>query len=154
MKSNLLSILAVLALGLTSTFGHEGVELGPNGGRILEFSKDETMHGEVTAKDGKFHITLLDKAMKAVALDAQVLTATSGNRDKPEKLTVEKAGGHFVVPMLKGDEFWIILQFKPTPAAKPITARLHYDAATCEKCKKAEWLCACAKKDAKAEKTK
>ncbi|MCE9612011.1 MAG: hypothetical protein K8R23_17580 [Chthoniobacter sp.] len=146
MKSNLLSILAVLALGLTASFGHQGVELGPNGGRLLDFGKDESMHGEVTAKDGKFHIALLDKAMKPVALDAQVLTATSGDRDKPEKLTVEKADGHFVVPMLKGEEFWIILQFKPTPTAKAVTARLHYDAGICEKCKKAEWLCECAKK--------
>ena len=43
---------------------------------------------------------------------------------------------------------------QPTPAAKALTARLHDDAATCEKCKKPEWLCACAKKDAKAQKTK
>lgn len=146
MKTNLLTLLAVLALGLTRTFAHSGVELGPNGGHILEFSKDETMHGEVTAKDGKLHIALLDKAMKPVALDAQTLTATSGDRDKPEKLAVEKAGGHFVVPMLKGEEFWVIFQFKPTPAAKPITARLHYDAGICDKCKKAEWLCECPKK--------
>lgn len=151
MKTNLLSILAVLALGLIRSFGHEGVELGPNGGRILEFSKDESTHGEVTVKDGKFHIAVLDKAMKPVALDTQVLTATSGDRAKPEKLTVEKAGGHFIVPMLKGDDYWVIFQLKPTPAGKAVTARLHYDAATCEKCKKAEWLCACATKGAKKQ---
>jgi len=39
--------LTLLALISTLTFAHEGVERGPNGGRILEFSKNETMHGEV-----------------------------------------------------------------------------------------------------------
>lgn len=149
MRSNLLSILAVLALGLTRSFGHGDVEVGPNGGRILEFSRDETMHGEVTAKDGRFHIALLDKAMKPVALAEQTLTATSGDRAKPEKLTVEKEGGHFVIPMLQGGDYWIIFQFRPTPTARAITARLHYDAAICPKCKKGEWLCECQKMDAK-----
>jgi hypothetical protein len=149
MKSSLLSILALLALGLTRSFGHGDVEIGPNGGRILEFSKNETMHGEVTVKDGKFHVALLDKEMKPVALSEQTLIATSGDRDKPEKLAIEKSGNHFVVPMLKGEDFWIIFQFKPTAAAKPITARLHYDANLCPTCKKGEWLCECQKKDAK-----
>ena len=44
-------ILAFLS-GAAVLTAHEGVERGPNGGRILEFSKDETMHGEVTVKLG------------------------------------------------------------------------------------------------------
>ena len=48
--------LLLLTLISTLTFAHEGVERGPNGGRILEFSKNETMHGEVTLKEGKFQI--------------------------------------------------------------------------------------------------
>ena len=143
MKTNILTLLAVLALGLTRSFGHGDVELGPGGGRILEFSKNESMHGEVTVKGGKFHIAVLDKDMKPVALEKQVLTATSGDREKPEKLAVEKADGRFVVPQLKGGDYWIIFQFKLTPDAKPITARLHYDEALCPKCKKGEWLCVC-----------
>ena len=149
MKTNILTFLAVLALGLTRSFGHGDVELGPNGGRILEFSNNESTHGEVTVKAGKFHIALLDKNMKPVALEKQVLTATSGDREKPEKLAVEKADGHFVVPQLKGSEYWVIFQFKLTPEAKPITARLHYDEALCPKCKKGEWLCDCQAKEAK-----
>ena len=143
MKSNLLSILAVLALGLTSTFGHEGVELGPNGGRILELSKNETVHGEVIAKDGFFHIALLDMKMKPVELKDQTLTATTGDRKKPEKLAVEKKDGKFVVPMQKGDEFLTVFQFRDSPSARPVTARLTYDATLCSACKNAEWLCKC-----------
>lgn len=149
MKTSLLTLAAVLLLGLTRALGHGGVELGPNGGRILEFSKNETVHGEVIAKDGFFHIALLDKNLKPVELKDQVLTATTGDRKKPEKLTVEKRDGKFVVPMQKGDEFLTIFQFRESPSAKTVTARLTYDATICSACKNAEWLCKCGDDDHK-----
>ena len=141
MKTKLLTLLSILTLSVAA-FGHGGIEIGPNGGRILEFSKNETMHGEVTAKDGKFRIEVLDKDMKPVALTEQVLTAITGDRNKPEKLTVTKDGKYFVVPMVKvGD--WLILQFKENAKAKAITARMEYDTKTCEKCDSPEWICKC-----------
>lgn len=146
MKSKLKasSIFAAVLLAANSLFAHGGVELGPNGGRILEFSKDETMHGEVIAKDGKFHVALLDKDMKPVAVADQTLTVTAGDRDKPTKVEVSKADGKFVVPMQKGESYWVIFQYKASAKAKPITARLHYNAEICEECKAQEWLCKCA----------
>ena len=140
--------LILLSLIASITFAHEGVELGPNKGRILEFSKNETMHGEVTVKGDKFHIALLDKDMKPVAMAEQTLTATTGERDKPTKLTVEKDGKGFVVPVVKTGE-WLILQYKDSAKAKAITARLEYNTAICEECKKAEWVCECKKADEK-----
>ena len=145
MKTKLITLLSLLTV---AAFAHEGVELGPNKGRILEFSKNETMHGEVTVKGDKFHIALLDKDMKAVTMTEQTLTATTGDRDKPVKLTVEKDAKGFVVPLVKAGE-WLILQYKNAPKAKAITARLEYNTATCEECKKAEWLCECKKADEK-----
>ena len=144
MKKYLLTLLSSLALSAVA-FAHGEVEIGPNGGRILEFSKDESMHGEVIVKDGKFQIALLDKDMKPVALAAQELTASSGNRAKPEKLPVEKNDGKFVVPTVKEGE-WIIFQYRETAKAKPITARLQYDTKACGECKKPEWLCVCGTK--------
>ncbi len=149
MKSKIVFLAAALLLGITRALAHGGVELGPHGGRILEFSKNETMHGEVTAKDGFFHIALLDKDMKPVELRDQTLTAITGNRQKPEKLTVEKRDGKFVVPMQSGDSFLTVFQFREAPGAKPITARLEYDAAICSACKQAEWLCQCSQAQAK-----
>jgi hypothetical protein len=143
MKKQLLTLLSSLAL-TAAAFAHGEVELGPNGGRILEFSKNETMHGEVTARDGKFTIALLDKDMKPVALAEQELTATTGDKAKPEKLTVEKKDGKFVVPMVKEGE-WIIFQFREVAKAKPVTARLHYDTTICSACKAPEWICECNK---------
>jgi hypothetical protein len=140
--------LILLSLIASLSFAHEGVELGPNKGRILEFSKNETMHGEVIVKGDKFHIALLDKDLKAVAMSEQTLTAITGERDRPVKLVVEKDAKGFVVPVVKAGE-WLILQYKNSPDAKAITARLEYNTSTCEECKKAEWLCECKKEEEK-----
>ena len=136
--------LAALLLAITSvlSFGHGGVELGPNGGRILEFSKNETMHGEVTVKDGKFHVSVLDKDMKPVKVAAQSLTASGGTREKPEKIAVTKDESGFTFPAVKEGQ-WLIVQFKETEKSKAVTARMEYNTAICEECKKAEWLCEC-----------
>ncbi len=141
LKAGLLALSLVLAAA--SAFAHGEVEVGPNGGRILEFSKDETMHGEVIVKDGKFQIAVLDKVMKPVALGQQVLTATSADRANPAKLNVEIKDGKFVVPTVKEGE-WIVFQYRESAKAKPITARLQYDTKPCGECKKPEWLCICA----------
>jgi hypothetical protein len=139
MKTKLILILSLIT---SLSLAHEGVELGPNGGRILEFSKNETMHGEVTVKGDKFHIAVLDKDMKAVAMDKQTLTATTGDRSAPQKLAVEKDAKGFSVPVVKAGG-WLILQFKSAPSEKAITARLEYNTATCEECQAQEWLCKC-----------
>ncbi|MEI6713931.1 MAG: hypothetical protein WCO60_09275 [Verrucomicrobiota bacterium] len=150
MKKHILTYLSSLIL-TASALAHGDVELGPNGGRLLEFSKNESMHGEVVFKDNQFQIALLDKDKKPVALVDQELTATTGDRAKPEKLVVEKGNGKFVVPAVKAGE-WIIFQFKENAKAKAITARLQYDLTVCSACKEPEWLCKCAAKDAKGKK--
>lgn len=142
MKKKLTALL--LALTTAFAFGHGGVELGPNKGRLLEFSKKATMHGEVTVKDGKFAIALLDKDMKPVKVEAQSLTATSAasDRGKATKLEVTRTETGFSVPVVKDGE-WLIVQYKDTAKSKAVTARLNYDTGICDGCKKAEWLCEC-----------
>ena len=142
MKKNLLILLNILTL-CASALAHSGIEIGPNGGRIIEFSKNETMHGELTLKGDRFEIALLDKEMKPVAVSDQELTITIGDRSKPEKIAVEKKDTHFTFPTVKAGE-WIVFQFKQDAKAKAITARVQYDVASCGACKKPEWLCACA----------
>ena len=139
MKSKLILLVTLIT---SLAFGHEGVELGPNGGRILEFSDNETMHGEVTVKGEQFHIAVLDKDMKPVAMAAQTLTATTGDRAKPVKLEVTKDAKGFVIPVVKPGE-WLIVRYKETADAKAITARFEYNTATCEECQAPEWLCKC-----------
>ncbi|MCX8511673.1 MAG: hypothetical protein ORN83_07935 [Chthoniobacteraceae bacterium] len=149
MKKHILTYLSSLILS-ASALAHGNVELGPNGGRILEFSKNESMHGEVIFKDNQFHIALLDKDMKPAALADQELTATSGERAKPEKLVVEKKDGKFIVPAVKAGD-WIIFQYKENAKTKAITARLQYDPTICGPCKGPEWLCKCAAKEGKGK---
>lgn len=149
MKSKL--TLLILALSTGFALAHGGVELGPNGGRLLEFSKNESMHGEVTAKDGKFSVALLDKDQKPVAVAAQSLTATTGTGAKPEKLTVEKTATGFALPIVKEGQT-VILQFRENDKAKPITARFKYDPSNCEECSNPEWLCKCAAEKPAADK--
>lgn len=148
MKSKLTTLILTLLTAVA--LAHEGVDLGPNGGRILEFSKNETMHGEVTVKGDQFHIALLDKDMKPVSMAEQTLSATTGDRESPKKLDVAKSGNGFTVPVVKSGE-WLILQFKESPKGKAITARFEYNTSICDGCKKAEWVCAC-KEDKKEKK--
>jgi len=103
------------------------------------------MHGEVTEKDGKLHIAVLDKDMKPVAIAAQEITATAGTRDKPVKVEVTKEASAFSIPAPKVGE-WLILQYKETADSKSITARLHYDTKVCGPCGNPEWRCACSEK--------
>jgi hypothetical protein len=145
MKKTILHLLAIAGFTTATAFSHSDVELGPNGGRVLEFSKDESMHGEVTEKGDKFHIAVLDKNMKPVKMDKQSLTATGGTREKPEKLAVEKGDKGFLIPLVK-DGQWLIVQYKEAPETKAITARLQYDTKACGECKKPEWLCVCGTK--------
>ena len=118
MKTKLTTI--ILALTASFAFGHEGIELGPNKGRILEFSTNETMHGEVTEKEGELLIALLDKDMNPVTVEAQSLSAIAGTRQAPIKLEVTKTETGFSIPAPKDGE-WIIMQYKDTADSKAIT---------------------------------
>lgn len=149
MKKHLSTLLCGLLLN-AAALAHGDVELGPNGGRILEFSKNESMHGEVLVKDNNFHVALLDKELRPVTLTEQELTATSGDRAKPEKLAVEKKDGKFVVPAVKAGE-WVVFQFRAGAKAKPVTARMQYDLTVCGGCKEPEWICKCAANKGKAQ---
>ena len=143
MKTKLILLVTLIT---SLAFAHQGVELGPNGGRILEFSDNETMHGEVIEKEGKLHIALLDKDMKPVKIEAQALTATAGQRNNPTKLEVIVQNDAFTLAApAEGD--WLILQFKASADAKAVTARLHYDTKKCEPCSNPEWRCGCAEKE-------
>jgi hypothetical protein len=143
MKTKLTAI--IIALTTTFAFGHGDIEIGPNKGRILEFSTNESMHGEVTAKDGKLHIAVLDKDMKPVKVEGQSLTATGGTRDKPVKLEVTKSESGFTFTAPQPGE-WLIVQYKDSDSAKPITARMLYDVKKCGTCESVEWLCVCGAK--------
>ncbi len=138
MKTKLITLILALTAG--SAFGHGEIKIGPNGGRVVELSKDGSTLGEVSEKDGKFQIEILDGKMKSVPLADQELTVTSGDRDNPEKLPVEKKDEkYFVAPTAKSGQ-WVILQYKANSKAKPVTARFHYDTKVGDDGKTPNWL--------------
>lgn len=137
-------IVFMLLTAISPVLAHEGIELGPNKGRILELSTDESLHAEINEKDGKITVALLDHDMKPVKLDKQELTATGGTREAPEKLAIKTEGDTFTFAAPPAGQ-WVIFQFKTDAAAKAITARLHYNTSICEPCKQPEWRCACEK---------
>lgn len=148
-----LALLAFACLAVTTLRAHGGVELGPNGGRLVEFGEKNPLHAEVVLKDGNFVIGLYDEeAKKEVALAEQELVVTERNSGK--KLTVEKKDGKWVLAKPAAKDFWLILQLRDKPGAKARTGRLHYDETNCSECNNPEWICKCeelkrAKKDKK-----
>jgi hypothetical protein len=149
MKSRLLKLLIASAFTAAPVLAHQALEIGPNGGRVFELESKTTPHLEVAAKDGKFVVYVLDAKDKPMPLGDRTLAITAGDRSKPEKLAVEKSGDTFSAPIPKGDEYPITFQVREKEGAKPLTARMNYDAKTCGECKKPEWMCACASTEKK-----
>lgn len=141
MKTTIISLFSSIVLTV-SAFSHGGVELGPNGGRLVEFGDHNALHAEFVLKGGNFVISLFDEAKKKeVSVTEQTLTIT--HKESGKKLTPELKDGKWVVAKPDGDDFWFILQLKDGSSAKAKVGRLHYDAANCGGCDKAEWLCQC-----------
>jgi hypothetical protein len=141
MKTHLAILLTTLALA-ASALAHGGIELGPNGGQLVEFGDHHTLHAEVALKGGQFLISLYDEAAKKeVAVTDQVLVVT--HKEANKKLVLELKGGKWTVAKPDGSDFWLILQLKDNAAAKAKNGRLHYDESICSKCKAQEWLCKC-----------
>lgn len=142
MKLILLTFVLSLGLGLRA-WGHGGAPLGPNGGRLLEFSKDHSVQGELTLTNGTFRLTLLDAQKKPIALNDQVLAVAGGDRNQPTKPVVTRDGNQFVFPALAGKKYPLVFQFRATADARPVTARMTFDSSTCSGCNHPEWLCRC-----------
>jgi len=122
-------LIALAAFILTSTFALAGpdVEFGPNKGRIVELSADKSVRGEVTLKEGKLHVTLLDKDKKPVEIGKKELIVSTGTREKVAKLEVTKTEKAFSFPEATKGQM-LVIQLKADAEAKPFTARVVYDA--------------------------
>ena len=122
-------LLTTLVLALSAAFAFAGpaVELGPNKGRVIDFSADKSVRAEITLKDGKFHVSMLDKDKKVVPAGDATLMVSGGTREKAAKLEVTKTEKGFSFPAVKSGE-WLIFQFAPKEGEKAFTARVVYDA--------------------------
>jgi myo-inositol-hexaphosphate 3-phosphohydrolase len=101
---------------------------GPNGGILIHSVEP---HAELlVTKDRKAKIVFVDDDNKAVAPDKQVVTAISGDRANPTRLTFAKGEGDNANALISdkeipaGEHVDIVLQIKITPDAKTVTERL------------------------------
>jgi hypothetical protein len=144
MKHRVARTLLLLAAFPAAAHAHQAVDLGPNGGRLLDFGKGQPLKAEVVLKDGKFHIGLYDpKEKKIVAAGTRVLTITTADRSKPKALDLKTEDGRWTTQKPPGDDFWLIFQLRDSESAPAKTSRLHYDASNCGGCDRPEWLCQC-----------
>lgn len=101
---------------------------GPHGG-ILIHSVEPHLELSVT-KDRKAKIVFIDDDNKVVAPDKQVITAMSGDRSNPTRLTFSKGEGEDVNALLsdkalpEGEHVDVVLQIKNAPDAKTVTERI------------------------------
>lgn len=117
----------MLSLSATLAFAGPAIELGPNKGRVIDLSADKSARGEITLKDGKFHLSLLDKDKKVIPAGDSTLAVSGGTREKSEKLEVTKTETGFSFPVVKSGE-WLIIQFTAKEGEKAFTSRVVYDA--------------------------
>lgn len=118
----------VLAISATLAFAGPDIELGPNKGRVIALSADKSARGEITLKDGTFHVSLLDKDKKVIPSGEATLAVSGGTREKSAKLEVTKTETGFSFPAVKSGE-WLIFQFAPKEGAEAFTSRVVYNGA-------------------------
>ncbi|MBS0658578.1 MAG: hypothetical protein JSR82_10090 [Verrucomicrobia bacterium] len=143
MKKRILSALAVLALTATAAFAHGDVEIGPNGGRVVDLGS-KAPSAEVVLQGTNFVISLYDEAAKKSVPATAAQTLSIVHKESGKKLEPKLVDGKWTVAKPDGKEFWLILTLKDDAAAKGRTGRLHYDEAVCGDCKNPEWICKCA----------
>ena len=126
---------------------HEKKVAGPNGGRI--FTTVNPHFEFFVTPERKVKITFLGEDNKPLALAAQIITGTSGERANPVKLTFAKgkdADANVLisdVALPAGAHVPMVLTIKTTADAKAVTERFTVDMNDCETCKHKEYACTC-----------
>ncbi len=93
----------------------------------------------------KIQITFIDDEGNALPLENPTVSAISGDRSSPTRMTFEKRGGSLVSdkPLPEGDAVPIILQIRTTPGANNITEKFNVDLENCPTCEHREYACVC-----------
>jgi len=135
-------IIAILFASLAFAAAEEAKIKAPNGGRIITETKPNAEF--LLTPERKVEIRFLE-GDKVIAPAEQVVTATTGERTAPVKLTFAKDGDKLVsdkaVPA--GDNLPVVLQIKAKEGEKAVTEKFTLNTAKCPECKLAEYACSC-----------
>lgn len=106
---------------------HDDEAKGPNGGRLIKSVKPAIE--VVVGKDRKLRIGFLDENLKPVPPAGQIITASTGERANPVRLTFAKGEGADANVLVAdkvlpdGAHVAVVLQIKVTADAKTVTER-------------------------------
>jgi uncharacterized membrane protein len=137
-------LTATLLLAFTgSALAEATIKAGPRKGRLLEVEKEKAEF--FVEKDRTISIAFYDADMKALTAAEQTVTATAEAPTGKVKLEFEKKGGLLVskVPLPAGEHYTVVVQVKPSGAAKPKNFRIKLDLSTCAGCSNPEYACTC-----------
>jgi hypothetical protein len=143
MKSTILSLLILLVGTASLASAHEHKIAGPNGGRLLTIVEP---HAEFfVTPDRKVQITFVDDALQPIAVAAQTVIVTAGDRTAPTTLNFVREGNVLVSDreLPPGNNFPAIVQLKTSPEAKTTVARFNVNFSTCPGCNYTEYACIC-----------
>lgn len=122
---------------------HEPKVAGPNGGRIIQVLEP---HFEFFVReDRKIQITFLNDENQPVAPVAQEISAITGDRSSPTRLTFAVQEGRVLsdTALPEGNNIPIILTIKATPESEPVRERFMINLSQCPICDYAEYACIC-----------
>lgn len=143
MKKNRNLILTSFALLATAVALVAKPIPGPKGGRILT---TEAPHIEFfVEKDRTVVVSFYDKAMKAVPVSGQVVTATAEAKTGKVKLDFAEKDGALVSKnaLPEGDDYTVVVQIRDSVVAKSKNYRVLFHDEVCAECKHAEYACIC-----------
>ena len=135
--------LSLIASLLTAIAAEKKVEVGPNGGRLLEMASPKAEF--LVEKDHSVKISFFDAALKPVAVTGQHVTVIAHAKSGKAKLEFEKKGDVLVskTKLPEGDGYPVVVLFKQDAEAKPQNFRFGLELHNCGGCKRAEYACTC-----------
>lgn len=122
---------------------HEGIEDGPNGGRLLT-GVEPHLEFFVT-EDRKVQISSVTDDEKLQPIGEQVVKVIGGDRANPTRMKFEKKGDVLIsdIAFPEGNDFPIVVQIKNTPDSETVTDKFNLNLMQCPECPNKEYACTC-----------
>ncbi|MDF1859447.1 MAG: hypothetical protein P1U87_04495 [Verrucomicrobiales bacterium] len=122
---------------------HEGIEDGPNGGRLLT-GVEPHLEFFVT-EDRKVQISSVTDDEKLQPIGEQVVKVIGGDRSNPTRMKFEKKGDVLIsdIAFPEGNDFPIVVQIKNSPDSETVTDKFNLNLMQCPECPNREYACTC-----------
>ncbi len=122
---------------------HEGIQDGPNGGRLLT-SVEPHLEFFVT-EDRKVRISSVNDDENLQPVAAQKVSVIGGDRSNPTRMKFTQEGDVLVsdVAFPEGNDFPVVVTITPTPESEKVTEKFNLNLEQCPECPNKEYACTC-----------